>query len=134
MLVRTHHPHRNNGPLRLALLAERATTVAPWNTVVHYRNSGEPLPTGVATDLYGEQTTDPHKARFLVPAGAYKGFGLVRGVRLLWCGVRLLWCGVCLLWCGVRVVSSLVWVSSFVLYISVCVFPGRRFILVGANW
>jgi L-2-hydroxycarboxylate dehydrogenase (NAD+) len=37
---------------------------------------GKPLPPGAAVDISGAPTTDPQQAKYLLPFGAHKGYGL----------------------------------------------------------
>jgi L-2-hydroxycarboxylate dehydrogenase (NAD+) len=44
--------------------------------VQQFRRENKPLPEGAAVDAEGNPTTDPHKAAWLLPFGAHKGYGL----------------------------------------------------------
>jgi len=62
---------------------DMATSVYPWNKVMHHGARGEKLPAGIAADAEGRETRDPEAARSLLPAGGYKGYGLAAMVEML---------------------------------------------------
>lgn len=65
---------------------DMATSSIPMNRVLLHRSLGEDLPAGVAADVEGRPTTDPHAAEMLLPLGGtdygYKGAALA-GVATL---------------------------------------------------
>jgi LDH2 family malate/lactate/ureidoglycolate dehydrogenase len=64
---------------------DMSTSRRSWNLVEHARATGMPLPADVAVDAEGEPTVDADAARFLLPTGEYKGFGLGAAVEILSC-------------------------------------------------
>lgn len=65
---------------------DMATSTVSWNKVLLHRATGEDLPENIAADENGLPTTDPEKARCILPTGGYKGYGLSSMVEVL-CGV-----------------------------------------------
>ena len=65
---------------------DMAMSMISWNKVMLCKSKREDLPNNAVADINGDITTDPEKAAFLMPAGAYKGFGLASIVEIL-CGV-----------------------------------------------
>lgn len=60
-------------------LLDMATFAVPYNRVELYRSLGVTLLEGVASDVEGVDTTDPHRAEMLAPVGenfGFKGAGL----------------------------------------------------------
>lgn len=53
-----------------------ATSVVAMGRVQQLAREGKELPPGAAVDENGQPTTDPNAAKFLVPFGAHKGYGL----------------------------------------------------------
>ncbi|MFM7136852.1 MAG: Ldh family oxidoreductase, partial [Planctomycetota bacterium] len=53
-----------------------ATSVIAMGRVQQLAREGKPLPTDAAVDADGNPTTDPTRARSLIPFGAHKGYGL----------------------------------------------------------
>ncbi|MEM8731223.1 MAG: Ldh family oxidoreductase [Pseudomonadota bacterium] len=67
-------------------LLDMATSAVPFNRVRLYRNLGEPVPEGAASDVSGQDTTDPDLAEMLAPLGGifgFKGAGLAGLVEIL---------------------------------------------------
>lgn len=66
---------------------DMATSVIPWNRLRMHRDSGQPLPDGVAADKRGYPTVDPYEATCLMPVGSplagYKGYALASMVEIL---------------------------------------------------
>jgi ureidoglycolate dehydrogenase (NAD+) len=56
------------------------------NRIFNARDEGRPIPAGWGVDADGAATTDPGAARYGVPLGGYKGYGLALMVEIL-CGV-----------------------------------------------
>jgi ureidoglycolate dehydrogenase (NAD+) len=65
---------------------DMATSIVPWNRVKVNRSLDKQLDKGIAADIDGRPTTDPHKAAAVMPTGSYKGYGLSSMVDIL-CGV-----------------------------------------------
>ena len=59
-----------------AISLDMATSVAAGGKLEGARDQGVPIPEEWALDVEGHPTTDPHQAKFLRPAGGYKGYGL----------------------------------------------------------
>src|SRR3954463_3117569 len=53
-----------------------ATSVVAMGRVQQLAREGKQLPPGAAVDESGQPTTDPAKAKYLIPFGAHKGYGL----------------------------------------------------------
>jgi len=53
-----------------------ATSVVAMGRVQQLAREGKQLPPNAAVDERGEPTTDPNRAKFLLPFGAHKGYGL----------------------------------------------------------
>ncbi|MCP5544591.1 MAG: Ldh family oxidoreductase [Akkermansiaceae bacterium] len=58
------------------LVIDWATSVVAMGRVQQLAREGKELPPGAAVDENGQPTTDPNAAKFLVPFGAHKGYGL----------------------------------------------------------
>jgi ureidoglycolate dehydrogenase (NAD+) len=71
-------------------LLDMATSSIPMNRVLLHRSLDKDLPEGVAADIHGRSTTDPHQAEMLLPLGGenygYKGAGLA-GVATLFSAI-----------------------------------------------
>lgn len=92
-----HRPFLGTNPISLAFPREgsepvcldMATTSIPWNRVMNARREGAAIPSGVAVDQDGQDTTDAQTAHALRPLGGsdygHKGYGLALIVELL-CG------------------------------------------------
>lgn len=65
---------------------DMATTLISFNKVRQLREKNEVAPVNAGADEKGEETTDSHKIRSLLPIGGYKGFGLSLMVEIL-CGI-----------------------------------------------
>lgn len=61
---------------------DMATSVVPLNKILHYKSLGKTLGAGWAVDKSGRPTLDPNQARWLLPIGAYKGYGLAIMVEI----------------------------------------------------
>jgi LDH2 family malate/lactate/ureidoglycolate dehydrogenase len=74
------NPHSWGFPTTAALgypiVIDWATSVVAMGRVQQLAREGKPLPPGAAVDEAGAPTTDPLKAKYLVPFGAHKGYGL----------------------------------------------------------
>lgn len=58
------------------IVIDWATSTIAMGRVQQFRRENRPLPEGAAVDAEGNPTTDPHKAAWLLPFGAHKGYGL----------------------------------------------------------
>ncbi|MEO5961495.1 MAG: Ldh family oxidoreductase, partial [Opitutaceae bacterium] len=58
------------------IVIDWATSVVAMGRVQQLAREGKQLPPGAAVDAHGQPTTDPHQAKYLVPFGAHKGYGL----------------------------------------------------------
>jgi LDH2 family malate/lactate/ureidoglycolate dehydrogenase len=58
------------------IVLDWATSVVAMGRVQQLAREGKQLPPGAAVDENGQPTTDPSAAKFLVPFGAHKGYGL----------------------------------------------------------
>jgi ureidoglycolate dehydrogenase (NAD+) len=75
-------PRREEEPYCL----DMSCSLIPWNRVAVHRVDGRPLPQDTAVDSEGNVVTDPNEAKWLLPAGGYKGYGLASMVEVL-CGI-----------------------------------------------
>ncbi len=55
---------------------DMATSAITFNRVMQHKESNIPIPTDSVADADGNPTTDPDKAKYLLPIGDYKGYGL----------------------------------------------------------
>lgn len=58
------------------IVIDWATSVIAMGRVQQLLREGKPLPPDAAVDAEGKPTTDPSKAKSLIPFGAHKGYGL----------------------------------------------------------
>ena len=58
------------------IVLDWATSVVAMGRVQQLAREGKQLPPGAAVDEAGTPTTDPTKAKYLMPFGAHKGYGL----------------------------------------------------------
>lgn len=58
------------------IVIDWATSVVAMGRVQQLAREGKPLPPNAAVDVDGNPTTDPTKAKYLIPFGAHKGYGL----------------------------------------------------------
>jgi len=74
------NPHSWGFPTTAALgypiVIDWATSVVAMGRVQQLAREGKSLPPDAAVDAQGTPTTDPAKAKFLLPFGAHKGYGL----------------------------------------------------------
>jgi L-2-hydroxycarboxylate dehydrogenase (NAD+) len=74
------NPHSWGFPTTAAIgypiVIDWATSVVAMGRVQQLAREGKQLPPGAAVDEAGAPTTDPLKAKYLVPFGAHKGYGL----------------------------------------------------------
>jgi LDH2 family malate/lactate/ureidoglycolate dehydrogenase len=79
-----HQPHLHRRAARTDdLCLDMATSIIAWNVVANAARAGTRIPRGWAVDPHGRGTTDPRRARALLPAGAYKGSGLGLMIEVL---------------------------------------------------
>jgi len=74
------NPHSWGFPTTAAIgypiVIDWATSVVAMGRVQQLAREGKQLPPGAAVDESGAPTTDPAKAKYLLPFGAHKGYGL----------------------------------------------------------
>jgi L-2-hydroxycarboxylate dehydrogenase (NAD+) len=58
------------------IVIDWATSVVAMGRVQQLLREGKQLPPNAAVDAHGQPTTDPAQAKFLIPFGAHKGYGL----------------------------------------------------------
>ncbi len=58
------------------ILIDWATSVVAMGRIQQLKREGLPLPPNAAVDVEGNPTTDAEKAKYLLPFGAHKGYGL----------------------------------------------------------
>ena len=58
------------------IVIDWATSVVAMGRVQQLAREGRPLPPDAAVDEHGVPTTDPKRAKYLLPFGAHKGYGL----------------------------------------------------------
>jgi ureidoglycolate dehydrogenase (NAD+) len=71
---------RADGP---PVLLDMATSAVAMGRVMVARRQGQPIPDGWAVDADGQPTTDPRKAKAVVPLAGPKGYGLAFVVEVL---------------------------------------------------
>jgi ureidoglycolate dehydrogenase (NAD+) len=62
---------------------DMATSMISWNKLLLHKSNNKPLTEALAADKDGQPTKDPQEAVSLLPAGAYKGYGLASMVEIL---------------------------------------------------
>ena len=72
-------PSANREPF----LLDMATSLVARGKVKLAEKDGRPIPADWALDVDGNPTTDPSKARTMVPCGGYKGFGISLAIEIL---------------------------------------------------
>ncbi len=74
------NPHSWGFPTTKAIgypiVIDWATSVVAMGRVQQLAREGKPLPPQAAVDENGAPTTDPNQAKYLLPFGAHKGYGL----------------------------------------------------------
>ena len=65
------------------LMVDMAMTHFTWNRLKIYRELDMELPKNVAVDSDGNETTNPHLAKSLIPTGNHKGFALAAMVEVM---------------------------------------------------
>jgi LDH2 family malate/lactate/ureidoglycolate dehydrogenase len=74
------NPHSWGFPTTSAIgypiVIDWATSVVAMGRVQQLAREGKQLPPNAAVDENGQPTTDPTKAKYLIPFGAHKGYGL----------------------------------------------------------
>lgn len=71
------------GPDPDGLCLDMATSIVAWNVVANAARAGTRIPRGWAVDQHGRGTTDPCRARALLPSGTYKGSGMGLMIEVL---------------------------------------------------
>ncbi|MBT3878796.1 MAG: Ldh family oxidoreductase [Candidatus Scalindua sp.] len=62
---------------------DMATSAITFNRVLQHKESNAPIPADSVADANGNPTTDPDSAKYLLPIGDYKGYGLSMMVDVL---------------------------------------------------
>jgi LDH2 family malate/lactate/ureidoglycolate dehydrogenase len=62
---------------------DMATSAITFNKVMQHKESNVPIPPDSVADTNGNPTTDPESAKYLLPIGGYKGYGLSMMVDIL---------------------------------------------------
>ena len=62
---------------------DMATSMISWNKLLLHKSNNKSLTEALAADKDGQPTKDPQEAVSLLPAGAYKGYGLASMVEIL---------------------------------------------------
>lgn len=74
------NPHSWGFPTTAAIgypiVMDWATSVIAMGRVQQLAREGKQLPPGAAVDANGTPTTDPNQAKYLLPFGAHKGYGM----------------------------------------------------------
>jgi L-2-hydroxycarboxylate dehydrogenase (NAD+) len=74
------NPHSWGFPTTAAIgypiVIDWATSVVAMGRVQQLAREGKQLPPNAAVDIDGNPTTDPNQAKYLIPFGAHKGYGL----------------------------------------------------------
>ncbi len=58
------------------IVIDWATSTVAMGRVQQLKREGKPLPPDAAVDANGQPTTDPNEAKWLIPFGKHKGYGL----------------------------------------------------------
>ena len=66
-----------------AFCLDMATSAITFNKVLQFKQEGISLPPNTVADANGNPTTDPESAKYLLPIGDYKGYGLSMMVDIL---------------------------------------------------
>ena len=72
-------PRKKDEPFCL----DMSPSVFSWNKVQSYKAENKKLPRGICADIKGNMTTNPYKAKSLIPIGGYKGYGLSAMIEIL---------------------------------------------------
>jgi LDH2 family malate/lactate/ureidoglycolate dehydrogenase len=62
---------------------DMATSTITFNKVLQHKEANIPIPPNSVADANGNPTTDPESAKYLLPIGDYKGYGLSMMVDIL---------------------------------------------------
>ncbi len=65
------------------IIFDAAMSVVAFGKIVEAAKKGMPIPPGWALDSEGKVTTDPRKARYVLPIGGYKGLGIAVMIDIL---------------------------------------------------
>ena len=72
-------PVENGEPV----IVDMATSATAYGKLLHAKETGNSIGLGLAIDEDGNETTDPHKAKTLLPFGGHKGFGIALAIDAL---------------------------------------------------
>ncbi|CCN84048.1 putative Malate/L-lactate dehydrogenase [Vibrio nigripulchritudo SFn27] len=72
-------PVENGDPV----IVDMATSATAYGKLLHAKETGNAIGLGLAIDEDGNETTDPHKAKTLLPFGGHKGFGIALAIDAL---------------------------------------------------
>ncbi len=78
------YPRKNKEPFCL----DMSPSLFSWNKVLSYRIQNKKLPKNICADESGRMTTNPHKAKSLIPIGGYKGYGMSAMIEIL-CSINI---------------------------------------------
>ncbi|PMH45328.1 ureidoglycolate dehydrogenase [Vibrio sp. 10N.286.49.B3] len=65
------------------MIIDMATSATAFGKLLHAKETGSEIPLGVAIDVDGNETTDPHKVESLLPFGGHKGSGIALAIDAL---------------------------------------------------
>lgn len=65
------------------MIVDMATSATAFGKLLHAKETNSPIPSGVALDAEGNDTTDPHAVSTLVPFGGHKGSGISLAIDAL---------------------------------------------------
>lgn len=66
-----------------AVIVDMATSATAYGKLLHARETNTKIAEGLAIDIDGKPTTDPHQAVTLLPFGQHKGFGIALAIDAL---------------------------------------------------
>ncbi len=65
------------------VIVDMATSATAFGKLLHAKETGNEIGLGMAIDEEGNETTDPNKAKTLLPFGGHKGFGIALAIDAL---------------------------------------------------
>ncbi|WP_413113624.1 Ldh family oxidoreductase [Thaumasiovibrio sp. DFM-14] len=65
------------------MIVDMATSATAFGKLLHAQETGSQIPYGLAIDIDGNPTTDPHKVENLLPFGGHKGSGIALAIDAL---------------------------------------------------
>ncbi|WP_026960083.1 MULTISPECIES: Ldh family oxidoreductase [Aliagarivorans] len=65
------------------MIVDMATSATAFGKLLHAKETNSPIPSGVALDAEGNDTTDPHAVSTLLPFGGHKGSGISLAIDAL---------------------------------------------------